>query len=49
MVEELIDFKPSGEREKSELVFLSKTGPQVIRTIDSAWKEIVDKPMKLRN
>ena len=49
MVEELIDFKPSGKREKSELVFLSKTGPQVIRTIDSAWKEIVDKPMKLRN
>ena len=49
VVEELIDFKPSGEREKSELVFLSKTGPQVIRTIDSAWKEIVDKPMKLRN
>lgn len=49
VVEELIDFKLTSEREISELVFLSKTGPQIIRTIDKAWKEIVDKPMKLRN
>ena len=49
VVEELIDYKQSGERETSELVFLSKTGPKVIRMVDSAWKEIVDKPMKLKN
>jgi len=49
VVEELIDYKLISEREISELVFLSKTGPQIIRTIDKAWKEIVDKPMRLRN
>lgn len=49
VVEELIDYKLTSEHEISELVFLSKTGPQIIRTIDKAWKEIVDKPMKLRN
>lgn len=49
VVEELIDYKLTSEREISELVFISKTGPQIIRTIDKAWKEIVDKPMKLRN
>ena len=49
VVEELIDYKLTSEREISELVFLSKTGPQIIRTIDKVWKEIVDKPMKLRN
>ena len=49
VVEELIDYKQSGERETSELVFLSKTGPKVIRMDDSAWNEIVDKPMILKN
>ena len=49
VVEELIDYKLTSEHEISELVFLSKTGPQIIRTIDKAWKEIVDKPMRLRN
>ena len=49
VVEKLIDFKPCQERELSQLVFLSKIGPKVIRTIDSAWKEIVKEPMKLKN
>ena len=49
VVEKLIDFKPGQARELSQLVFLSKIGPKVIRTIDSAWKEIVKKPMKLKN
>ena len=49
VVEKLIDFKPCQERELSQLVFLSKIGPKVIRTIDSAWKEIVKQPMKLKN
>lgn len=49
VVEKLIDFKPCEEREISQLVFLSKIGPQVIRTIDSSWKAVTDKPMKLKN
>ncbi len=49
VVEKLIDFKPCQERELSQLVFLSKVGPMVIRTIDGAWKEIVKLPMKLKN
>lgn len=49
VVEKLIDFKPYHEREISQLVFLSKIGPKVIRTIDSNWKEIVKKEMKLKN
>lgn len=49
VVEKLIDFKPYTERGISQLVFLSKIGPRVIRTIDTNWKEIVKKEMKLRN
>ncbi|MBQ1250383.1 MAG: GTP-binding protein [Clostridia bacterium] len=49
VVEKLIDFKPCEEHEVSQLVFLSKVGPMVIRTIDGAWKEIVAQPMKLKN
>ena len=49
VVEKLIDFKPCQERELSQLVFLSKIGPKVIRTVDGAWKEIVKQPMKLKN
>jgi len=49
VVEKLIDFKPCHPRELSQLVFLSKIGPKVIRTIDGAWKEIVKLPMKLKN
>ena len=49
VVEELIDYKPSPEKEISELVFLSKVGPKVIRSIDEAWKNYMDSPMKLKN
>ena len=49
VVEKLIDYKPCDEREISELVFLSKIGPRVIRTLDTAWREIVGKAIKLRN
>ena len=44
-----IDYKPAPEKEESHLVFLSKVGIQVIRTIDQAWRERVDLPMKLHN
>ena len=49
VVEELIDYKPCSEKEISELVFLSKVGPKVIRSIDEAWKKYMDSPMKLKN
>ena len=49
VVEELIDYKPCPEKEISELVFLSKVGPKVIRSIDEAWKNYMDSPMKLKN
>lgn len=49
VVEKLVDLKPCGARELSQLVFLSKIGPMVIRTVDGAWKEVVGQPMKLRN
>ncbi|MEL3908549.1 MAG: CobW family GTP-binding protein [Treponemataceae bacterium] len=49
VVEKLIDFKPCSEREISQLVFLSKIGPKVIRSVDNAWKKIVREPMKLKN
>lgn len=45
----LIDYKACGEKPESQLVFLSKIGPQVIRVIDAAWKELVQCPMKLKN
>ena len=49
VVEELIDYKPCPEKEISELVFLSKVGPKVIRSIDEAWKNYMNSPMKLKN
>lgn len=49
VVEELIDYKPCSEKEISKLVFLSKVGPKVIRSIDEAWKKYMDSPMKLKN
>ena len=49
VVEELIDYKPCPEKAVSELVFLSKVGPKVIRSIDEAWKKYMDSPMKLKN
>ncbi|WP_024469693.1 CobW family GTP-binding protein [Treponema pedis] len=49
VVEKLIDFKPCPPKEISQLVFLSKIGPNIIRTIDGAWKEIIARPMKLKN
>ena len=44
-----IDFKPCDPREISQLVFISKIGPAVIRPILSAWEETVGLPVKLKN
>ena len=49
VVEALIDFAPAKPQELSRLVFLSKIGPKVIRTVDSAWKSLMPVPMKLKN
>ena len=49
VVESLIDLQPCAEQDISHVVFLSKIGPKAIRVVDNAWKEIVGKPMKLKN
>lgn len=49
VVGNIIDYKPTDKGEEiSELVIISKIGPQVIRPIFSAWEEVVGKTMKLR-
>lgn len=45
----LIDYKESEVFEKSQLVFISKIGPMIIKKILSAWQEHVGTEMKLRN
>ena len=49
VVEKLIHFKPCEAEDFSQLVFLSKVGPQVIRTVNNAWEQIMTVPMKLKN
>lgn len=44
-----IDYKLCEPKEESHLVFISKIGPQIIRPLDQAWKDIVGLPMKLKN
>ena len=44
-----IDYRPSNNEEpSSELVIISKIGPQIIRPIFKAWEEVVGEDMKLR-
>ena len=49
VVEKLVDLVPCSPQDISHLVFLSKIGPKMIRVADTAWKETVGKPMKLKN
>jgi len=44
-----VDFKPCMPQEKSQLIFISKVGPAVIRPIMNAWETRVGLPMKLKN
>ena len=44
-----IDFKPCEPCEVSQLVFISKIGPAVIKSIMEAWQTHVGLPMKLKN
>lgn len=49
VVGSLIDYKETEKFEKSQLVFISKTGPAVIKRIFSEWEAHVGSEMKLRN
>ena len=44
-----IDFKPCDPCETSQLVFISKIGPAIIKDIMTAWQTHVGLPMKLKN
>ena len=49
VVNKLIDYKPTDKGENvSQIVIISKIGPQIIRPIFNAWEEIVGKEMTLR-
>ena len=49
VVNKIIDYKRTDKGENvSELVIISKIGPQIIRSIFNAWEEVVGKEMKLR-
>lgn len=44
-----IDYKPCNDKGNSQLVFISKKGPTIIRKIFSSWEERVGLEMKLKN
>lgn len=49
VVNKKIDYKASNTNETtSQLVIISKIGPNIIRPIFTAWEEVVGKEMKLR-
>lgn len=44
-----IDYKPCSDKSNSQLVFISKKGPAIIKKIFSSWEDIVGLEMKLKN
>ena len=49
VVGNIIDYKPTDKNEEiSQLVIISKIGPQIIRPIFNAWNNIFKEEMKLR-
>ncbi len=44
-----VDSKPCEAKENSQLVFISKIGPAVIKEIFNTWKEIIGDEMTLKN
>jgi len=44
-----IDYKPCEPKEVSQLVFISKIGPNLIKPIINNWNEIVGEKMELKN
>lgn len=50
VVNKKIDYKPwDNTAEESQLVFISKIGPNIIKPIINTWKEIVGEEMQLKN
>lgn len=49
LVGKKVDFKPCTAKEQSQLVFISKIGPAIIKRIDQLWREIVNTEMRLKN
>ena len=49
VVGKLIDYKPCEAKETSQLVFISKIGPTLIKELFYAWEKTVGVPMQLRN
>lgn len=49
VVGDLVDFRPCDPKEMSQLVFISKIGPAIIRTIANTWNENIDEKMELKN
>ncbi|HCQ90868.1 MAG TPA: hypothetical protein DIU45_15540 [Clostridium sp.] len=44
-----IDYKPCEPKESSQLVFISKIGPNIIKPIINNWNEIIGEKMELKN
>lgn len=44
-----VDIKPCEPQSQSQLVFISKIGPQVIRELAEVWEQQVGLPMQLKN
>lgn len=49
LVGHIIDVKACPPKEMSQMVFISKIGPEIIKKIIPAWENKVGIPMKLRN
>lgn len=50
VVNDRIDLRePTATHEENRLVFISKVGPAIIRTVNDTWQELVGKSMKLQN
>lgn len=49
LVGKQIDYKPCNEKEISQLVFISKIGPALIKKIFDAWNKYVGLEMQLKN
>ncbi len=49
LVGKQIDYKPCEEQEKSQLVFISKIGPAIIKKIFDAWNKYIGLEMQLKN
>jgi len=44
-----IDYKDCEPKENSQLVFISKIGPNIIKPIINTWNEIINEKMELKN